>query len=85
MTTRDHITDILGRRVEVGDRVAAAVSGYRTASLVVGEVIRITATRTVIQPEARTGWGNGPSTVHDSLGRIVKLPGDLAYDWEENE
>jgi hypothetical protein len=75
--TRDHITDILGQRVEVGDRVAAACTTYKSARLVVGRVERITAARTVIRPEARAprAWSEGsPSVVDDSLGRVVKLP-----------
>lgn len=86
MTARDHIVDILGKEVRVGDRVAAAVSGYRNASLIVGTVEKITATRTVVRWEKRSGssWGE-TSSVHDSLGRIVKLASELAYEWEENE
>ncbi|MEO2133366.1 MULTISPECIES: hypothetical protein [unclassified Microbacterium] len=75
---RDHITDILGQRVEVGDRVAAAVTGWRTSSLVVGRVEKLTATRTTVRLEKRTGYAYGDvSVVDDSLGRIVKLPAEV--------
>lgn len=74
--TRDHIVDILGQEVRVGDRVAAALTGgySKAAKLAVGRVDKITAARTVIRIEKRSAPSySDVSVVDDSLGRIVKM------------
>ena len=81
MSARDHITDILGQRVEVGDRVAVAVTNWRGTALVVGRVHKFTPARTSIRREAHSGYvfsEDNFSVIDDSRGNVVKIAEGVA-------
>jgi hypothetical protein len=75
VTARDHVIDARGVRVEVGDRIAAAVNSWNGPNLVVGVVERFTEKRTTVRVETHTSrWHEKTSVIDDSLKRFVKLP-----------